>query len=451
MRSLIRFFSSLRLAIVLIILLAMASILGTLIPQGRAPEEYAARYGAAAGLMIKLQLTGLYDSLWYLALLTMLGLNIAVCTATRLGGKLRRAFRPRIEAEAAALAAQKISDRIKTAAPPAEVAAGLELGLRKAGYKVRTASADGRTSLLARKRTAGLFGSDVVHAGLLILLTGAAVTAAGAFRAELALREGQSQEVPGAGFALRLDKFGTEYHADGSVKAWKSTVSVLEEGGVVRHAVIAVNHPLSHRGYAFYQMSYGLDWDNPVLTLKVGTKGDPAAARSLSLRPGQRLPLGDASGTEVALKRFLPDFVLGPDNRPETRSYRPDNPAAQVEVWRGGGKAFEGWVFANYPEHAQMHGGQEPDLAVELKAFDAPSFSVLEAAKDPGVPLVWIGCLLGMAGLFLAFYWPAWEIRAVLEPVKGRTELVLGASAAKSRDRLASELAALTENLRRTK
>jgi len=43
MKTIIRFFSSLKLAIVLLILLVAASILGTLIPQGREAADYAAR------------------------------------------------------------------------------------------------------------------------------------------------------------------------------------------------------------------------------------------------------------------------------------------------------------------------------------------------------------------------------------------------------------------------
>ena len=64
----------------------MASILGTLIPQGRAAEEYAARYGSLSGALIKLQLTSLYHSIWYLALLVLFALNIIVCTLDRLVG-----------------------------------------------------------------------------------------------------------------------------------------------------------------------------------------------------------------------------------------------------------------------------------------------------------------------------------------------------------------------------
>ncbi len=450
MRSVLRRLSSLRLAIALIILLIAASILGTLIPQGGSPEQYAARYGGAARFLSAAGLTRLYHSFWYLGLVALLGLNIAVCSLTRLPGKLRRARRPQVEAEARALDALQLHDRIRRAGAADRAAAALEASLRKLGFRVRRRHADGRLHVLGRKHTAGLFGSDVVHAGLLVLLAGGIVTAAGGFRAEIPIGRGRTVDVPDAGFALRLDDFTTEYHPDGSVKAWKSAVTVVEDGKPGRQAVIAVNHPLTHKGYSFYQMSYDSDWDAAAVTLSIRGKEEGGPDRTLALIPGQAAPLGDAQGTEIMVRRFLPDFVLDGDGRPTTRSLRPDNPAALVEVRRGGVQDYAGWIFANHPDIAGLHGRREPDLDIRIRDIEAPPLSVLEAAKDPGVPLIWLGCALGLAGLFLAFYWPPREIRALLEEAQGRTEIRLGGQAAKGRDRLAAEFAALIESLRRT-
>ena len=66
MKRIVKFLSSIKLAIVLLIILAGASILGTLIPQGRTVEEYAARYGSLSGALIKLQWTTLYRSVWFM-------------------------------------------------------------------------------------------------------------------------------------------------------------------------------------------------------------------------------------------------------------------------------------------------------------------------------------------------------------------------------------------------
>jgi cytochrome c biogenesis protein len=92
----------------------------------------------------------------------------------------------------------------------------------------------------------------------------------------------------------------------------------------------------------------------------------------------------------------------------------------------------------------------QASLSFVLKNYEAPQYSVLEAAKDPGVTFIWLGCIFVTAGFFLAFYWPPREIRVVLEEVQGKTEAVLGGFAAKSRESFQTEFDTLVESLRRT-
>jgi cytochrome c biogenesis protein len=217
-----------------------------------------------------------------------------------------------------------------------------------------------------------------------------------------------------------------------------------------------VNRPLSYKGFNFYQTSYGYNWDSPAVEIWAKKKSDPAFLKKLKIKVGDRALLDDKDGLSVSAVRFLPDFVLGEGNQPETRSLQPNNPAVLIEAFRGGEKIASGWVFANYPDWDQMHAANtkdqaaRPDLAFELKTFEAGQFSVLEAAKDPGVLLIWVGCVLVMAGFGLAFYWPTWEIKAVLEETQGRTDIILGGLAVKSREPFAAEFEAVAADLRRS-
>ena len=457
MKRLIKFFTSIKLAIVLLIILALASILGTLIPQGRSAEEYAARYGQLAGALGALQMTRLYHSIWYMGLLLLFAANIIVCTLERLGPKYRRAFKPGLEHDPKGLLALKINARVKRAAPAPDAAAEVRRALEGARYRVRQSTAGPRVHLLGRKKIWGLFGSDVVHAGLLVILAGGIISGATSIRTDLALAQGETKSAPKADFAVRLDKFTTDYYPDGSVKAWKSDLTVLEAGKPVLARTVSVNHPLSYKGYSFYQTSYGFNWDNPGVEIWAKRKSDPSFLRKVKVKVGERAALDDPDKTTVAVARFLPDFVLGETNEPINRSNQPNNPAALVEGYRGEAKVFSGWIFANYPDFAQMHAANDKDknaasdLAFELKGFDAGQFSVLEAAKDPGVSLIWLGCILLMAGLGLAFYWPPWEIKAVIEDAQGKADVVLGGHAAKSREAFAAEFEAIAAALRRPK
>jgi cytochrome c biogenesis protein len=450
MKALWRFFASVKLAIVLLILLAAASIVGTLIPQGLAPSSYAAHFGRLTGLLMGLQLNGVYHSLWFLTLLFLLALNTIVCTLTRLPAKWRRAFRPRVQADPAGLAAMRIRGRFGRNKPAADVAAAVRDLLRERRYRVDSAPGEARICLLARKRRLGIFGSDTVHLGLLIVILGGIVSGLGGFRTQLALSQGQTAGVPRAPFALKLDSFVTEYYPQGSVKDWKSTVTVLENRAPVRQGVIEVNRPLTYKGFSFYQTSYAWDWTNPKLGLVIKKTSDPSFSRTVSVDVGQKVAVDDKDVTDILVTRFVPDFVIGDGNTIQSRSETPNNPAAQVEGWKGGDKVFSGWIFAKYPDFTQMHSGQETDLSFVLKSYEAPEISVLEAARDPGVGLIWAGCFLVSLGFFLAFYWPPHEVRFVLEESRGRTDVTAAGHAGKSLDRLQAEFDTMIDSLRRS-
>lgn len=450
MKSILKFFESVKLAIVLLIILALVSILGTLIPQGRSAAEYAARYGGLAGLFTKLQLTRLYHSPWFLALLILFALNTIVCTLARLGPKLRRVFRPSLEADEKALQAMKIKGRARIAGPLRETEERLRAELAGRHYRLKTAGAAPRLTGLAQKHRLGLFGSDTVHVGLLVILAGGVISGLTSRRADLDLRVGQTAAVPHAAFQVRLDNFETDYYPQGGVKDWKSTVTVVENGVAALTRVVEVNHPLTYKGYSFYQTSYGWDWDDPRLEVQVKKPADASYLKTLSLRVGERLAVDDPDFTHVAVSRFVPDFVIGEGNQVQTRSLEPNNPAALIEVYKGDEKVYSGWTFAKYPDFGEGHKVGQASFSFILKDYRASQYSVLQAAKDPGVGLIWIGCVVMTAGFFLAFYWPPRELRIVLEESQGRTEAVLGGIASKGREAFQAELESLIESLRRS-
>ena len=450
MKSAWKFFASVKLAIVLLILLAVASVIGTLIPQGRPPAEYAARYGQLAGLFTGLQLTSLYHSGWYLVLLFFLALNTIVCTVSRLPAKWRRAFGPKVESEPSALLAFKVKSRFGKNIPVAEARAKLEALLAARHYRVKSQSGGKGLCVLARKRKFGHFGSDAVHLGLLVVIAGGIVSGLAGSRAQLELTEGQTSPVPRAPFQIRLDRFETEYYPQGMVKAWKSTVTVVEGGTGVLTQAILVNKPLTYKGFSFYQTSYGSDWSNPKLEVTIKKKNDPSFSRTVTLNVGERAAVDDKDVSQISVKRFVPDFVIGDAGRIETRSEQPNNPAAQVEGWKGAEQIFSGWIFGKYPDFEQMHAGKPTDLSFVLNSYRGSEYSVIEAARDPGVWLIWTGCLLVTAGFFLAFYWPPFEIRAVIEEGRERTEVTAGGHAAKSRESFQAEFDELMDTLRRS-
>ena len=450
MKFILDYFSSVKLAITLLIIITLASILGTLVPQHRAAAEYAARYGQLAPLLIRLEVTELYSSWWYLGLLFLFSLNTAVCTLTRFGSKYRRVFRPRVEGESSKILTLKTSGSVRLKGAIEQAVQKAEAALRSRRFKTSQAGEEGRISILARKKISGLFGSDIVHVGLLIILAGGIVSGMGGMRRMLTIHEGRTIEVPEAGINLRLDRFQTDYYPNGAVKDWKSTLTVIEGGRDVRTQTIEVNHPLSFGGFMFYQSSYGYDWQNPRFEILAQKANDPDFGDRLDLGLGEKKLLSDGQ-TEVEVINFVPDFIIGEGGQVASRSNQPNNPAVLIEGRQQGERLFAAWVFSKFPDFSQMHSEKEHEFSFLFQNIESTEYSGIEMAKDPGVNLIWAGCILLTLGLFVAFFWPPSEIRMVLEAEQDRVQVTAGGTAPKNKYAFQTEFDAILEDLRSQK
>jgi len=397
---LIKFLSSIRLAIVLLILIIILSVIGTLIPQGEQPGFYQNYFPRWSGLILSLQLDHLFRSPLFLSVAFLFLLNILFCSLRQLPAKFKQLRGP---IKFTPTGGQPVRDR-KLASDLSDWLMvspdSLLRALREKHYNVKIKEANGQKILIAQKDRSGLFGPEIVHLGLIIIIIGGLISALFSQRIELALTEGQTVDLPGQSFSLRLDQFTTDYYPDGSVKSWKSMVSILEKDQVKKQKTVEVNHPLKYDGLNFFQMSYGFDWDRTKVELEI--KGGGSTARGLTLNVGEKFQL--EPGLTLNLLDFIPDFELDEGSRPASRSAEANNPAALVEVTKDRRPVYLGWLFYYHPELNQVQ--REPDLELEisLKKFEAPLFSGLEAASDPGLNLVWLGCALLFLGLLACFY-----------------------------------------------
>jgi cytochrome c biogenesis protein len=448
MKSFIRFLSSVKLAIALIIIITSASMVGTFIPQLRSAEEYLARYGQISELLMRLEITDLYHSWWFKVLLILFSLNIMICTLSRLSPKLKRAFRPNLKFETQTLLAAKIQEKFSKNWNLEKSKGELKKELRSAHYRIKETEKDGAVHLLARKKILGIFGSDIVHLGLLIILIGGIISGFSGFRTNINISEGEIVPVLNTEFKLQLDKFETEYHPNGSVKDWKSTLTIIEDDTPRLTKTIEVNFPLTYKGYVFYQSGYGWDWQNPTLEIWATKTSDPSSSKKAFVRLGEK-ETWEEENLEFTALQFVPDFIID-ENQVRTRSLDPNNPAAFIEVYRGKDKISSGWIFAKFPDFSQMHSEEEADYKFEFKDIQAAQYSGIQMSKDPGVNFIWVGCGFLMIGLFMAFYWPTRDIRFILKDIEGKTEIISAGRSAKSKLALESEFSRIMASLRRS-
>ena len=196
MLALYNFFRSIRLAVVLILIIAGLSILSTLIPQGKDTAFYFHTYGSFwAQVILRLRFNDFFRSLLFLIPAGLFFINLSVCAVDRLVNRERRK---------------------------------------------------------ARRR----HGPDLVHIGLLLLLIGAMFSVFGRREGLVYMGEGDEIRLPGE-YTVRLLDYRYEEYDNGRPKDWISTVEVSRNGELlIASFPIEVNKPLKIGGINVYQASF---------------------------------------------------------------------------------------------------------------------------------------------------------------------------------------------------
>jgi cytochrome c biogenesis protein len=96
------FFCSLKLAIITLILLALTSILGTVIEQGTTPEDLAAKSGWNLDFLKfldSIHAFDMYHSWWFLGLMGLFAVNLICCSIKRFPHVWKTVREPRLVAD----------------------------------------------------------------------------------------------------------------------------------------------------------------------------------------------------------------------------------------------------------------------------------------------------------------------------------------------------------------
>ncbi|MEE9613629.1 MAG: cytochrome c biogenesis protein ResB [Thermodesulfobacteriota bacterium] len=416
LRSTWELFSSVKLIVFVLIILALTSIIGTVIEQNQPVDTYVTDYGEKwANVILALRLNDMYHSFWFTGLLGVMTLNIVVCTIERFPPKWRTLLAPPKEFDPAVVDRFRNNAGFTVDADVDTAGDGLVGVLKSKGYKVRAfrgkggegGGGGGERSVYAWKGLIGRFGSDFVHLSLLLILIGAIVGSYKGFRDFKGIYVGTTIDVPNAEFKLRLDKFWIEYYDTGEIRQYNSLLTVIDGGEEVLTKQIWVNEPLYYKGIRFYQSSWGLAWDRikdaEIALAKSGE--DDRLYREGDLVNVGWMELEEIPGTPYSIKLvgYVSDFAYDEKSKSVfSKSGEADNPAVRVEVYEDGTLVAVPWLFFNYPGLFSTIG--ETDYNLVLNAFNGVHYSGISLNKDPGTNIVWVGTGIMSFGFILAFF-----------------------------------------------
>jgi len=434
------FFCSLKLAIVTLILLAITSIIGTVIQQGRPAQEYIQEYGETAyRIFVALDFVDMYHSWWFLTLLNIFAINLVCCSIKRLPRILKLVRQPELTPDERHYRTLANRDEFTVAEDAGSLRERLValVGDRFAAPVVN--EKDGRIHLFAQKTAWARFGVYAVHASILIIFAGAIIGNVWGYKAYVNIVEGGStsqvwprgSETPiPIGFEVRCDDFEVTYYpGTRRPKEFTSDLVVLEDGKEVLRKTIEVNDPLTWRGLTFYQSSYGPAGD-PVFDLVV-TEQKTGEQVKVRAKLGEHVPL--PGGASFAVTDF-------------TDSYQNFGPAIQLHVNSKDGRHGRPFVvLQRFPDFDARRGGA---YAFVLNGFEQRFYTGLQVAKDPGVWVVWLGCFLMVAGCFAAFFLSHRRIWVSIEPVADGSLVRVGGHAHRNQPAFALWFDQFTTRLR---
>ena len=416
------FFCSLKLAIVTLILLALTSIIGTVIQQNLDPQEYMQKYGMSESTykaLDALQFFDMYHSWWFLSLMGLFAINLICCSFKRLPRIIKLVREPVLTADDGLFRTFSNRDEIVASGTLESVRDKVVALLGKKFATPVVTEADGKIHLFSQKGAFSRFGVYVTHSSILIIFLGAMIGNVWGYKAYVNIVEGRSinQVWPRAGkepipigFEVRCDNFEVTFYDGGRPKEFTSDLVVLENGKEVLKKTIEVNDPLTYKGLTFYQSSYGPAGD-PSYRFLVKNR-ETGVTVEVSGAQGKPLPLPD--GAALVPMGYAPD-------------YQNFGPAAQVSIssaTQARGTPFI--VFKNYPQLDEKRNG---DYVVTLLAADQAYYTGLQVAKDPGVWVVWLGCLLMVLGSMGAFFLSHRRLWVVIQPLDKGVGVKFGGAA----------------------
>ena len=361
-----RTLTSMRTALILLFLLALASIPGSIFPQrGSNPikvNQYIIDNPTTGRFLDKLGMFDVFASPWFAAIYLLLFVSLAGCVIPRMiqHWRILRSRPPGAPKNLSRLSDYQALSLVEGETPDEALLRASSI-LKKSRWRVDVQDFDGTIGwVAAEKGYARETGNLLFHIALLFLLAAVGLGSLAGFRGTVIVREGSSfadtrsefdSFQPGRlfddsslpPFSFTLDKFTADYQRggqqNGAAREFSAAVTVKDEPGATPHSTnIQVNNPLDVGGVKTYLVGHGYA---PTFTIK-DAKGAIVFKDTVVFLPqdGNYTSTGVVKAPDTVPQLgltgfFLPtaavDQVLGPHSTYPA----PDDPAVFISAWDG--------------------------------------------------------------------------------------------------------------------
>lgn len=381
-----KYLFSMRFALLLLVLMAAACIVGSIIPQGEVNAYYTNNYSEKFGMLIILiGLDDVFHTAWFAVLTAFLCLNLLGCNIIRfpqLTKQLRDSFR--YEKAANSFAGEP---DLKTDIKP-------EILFKAMGFKQLQGN---ENAVYSVRHKGGVWGAWLTHVGMLIIILGFALGQMYAVQYTVYGVSGQTKPVGDTGYLLTIDDYNIGIREDQTVEQYTSRLTMTDiRTGTQSSGETSVNHPLTLNGYKLYQNSTG--WAANVSVFK----NDELIQTEL-LCAGEYLKVVDNEKLVVVFNALYPDYAKGYDGMPYSASPYLNNPGYLYSVYYNGQMIGMNVLIDDYISI--------DDYTVIFT--DPQQYTLIQLKHDPFTWLALLGGVFICAALFIAFYYRVEELYAV--------------------------------------
>ena len=369
LKKICKFIASMRFAIILLIVVAIACVVGSLVPQGEQFALYRDSYSErTAAFILAFHLDDVFHSWWFITLVALLCLSVLLCNLTRVRSLIQQTKH----------AADPVHAIAETPTATASGVVDPEPVFRRLHfYRPVKAAVDGKDVLFGCRNRLGFWGAWVCHIGIVLIVLGYAFGQMTLFSTEVYGTPGQTKPIENTPYEVTIDDFQIDRSETGFIEQYVSTLTVKNtETGETQRGTSSVNHPAVLEGYKFYQTASG-----DAVRVTIAEDGVPFESADLCV--GEELTIDFLPGLSLFLNAYEPDHA--------------GKPAYQILFFANGQHMDVG---RNY-----FAPGAVIDLSPYAITLSEPiEYTLLRVKKDSFAWLVLVGGILTALGLFCALY-----------------------------------------------
>ena len=497
---------SMRTAIILLLMLAAAAVVGSLIPQIPNSPQRVAAYRVDHPFWAKVfQAAGFFDAFgawWFALITTLLFVSLVACLIPRSRAMIRAARAKPIHARE--LDAFPAFVERSVTLPPETAASGAADVLRRKHYRVELDAPGG--SVAAEKGALREIGSLAFHWAFLVLLV-AVIVGKGTgyvghativegygwtdarFNYDGDLRTGRFFGGTFSGTQIQVQDFQDDFRTSGIPMDFSSELTLSAPDGSTEQADVRINHPVVFNGIRIYQFGFG--WA-PIVEVKRGDRVlfDGPVVLGQTTAPGEN-PLAQPWVGFVKLSTLRPQVAIAVRLYPDAGAYfrslatgvpqpmtEANAPFMEYEVWRGKlldnslasldtrfmhqtsrGLIGKGWTVdatrgcvvsgtsdaipASLAGVTCPGGGGPATLSMAFP--DLRQYTTLQISRDATVPWVLAAAILIVLGLLPALYVSRRKVWVRARPDGTGSILQVGGFALQRKDRFDEEFASVVD------